>query len=126
MVFYKRIAMMVLYLYYDETLSQDFTIWFRVRRCWVVSLLCLRCYVEDIALTIRIIDSDILLLNFILDRVKQTLKQPYVFDLRNIYKRQEMEAKGFLYFGVGQGRTIGTDIKDVERMVAVTNELDEK
>lgn len=38
-----------------------------------------------------------------LDRVKELLKQPYFFDLRNIYKRDVMEKRGFIYFGVGQG-----------------------
>jgi UDPglucose 6-dehydrogenase len=37
-----------------------------------------------------------------LDRVKRLLKGPCFFDLRNIYPRQEVEAKGLRYFGVGQ------------------------
>lgn len=37
-----------------------------------------------------------------LDRVKSCLRQPYFFDLRNIYKREYMEQNGFIYFGVGQ------------------------
>jgi UDPglucose 6-dehydrogenase len=37
-----------------------------------------------------------------LDRVKDMLKAPNFFDLRNIYKRADVEAKGFRYFGVGQ------------------------
>ena len=32
-----------------------------------------------------------------------SLKQPYFFDLRNIYKREAVEGKGFVYFGTGQG-----------------------
>jgi UDPglucose 6-dehydrogenase len=39
-----------------------------------------------------------------LRRIKKMLKQPYFFDLRNIYKRDMMEKAGFYYFGVGQGR----------------------
>lgn len=39
-----------------------------------------------------------------LARVKKLLKEPYFFDLRNIYKRQQMENAGFFYFGVGQGK----------------------
>jgi UDPglucose 6-dehydrogenase len=40
--------------------------------------------------------------NLDLARVKSHLKSPNFFDLRNIYKRQELEARGFTYFGVGQ------------------------
>ncbi len=38
--------------------------------------------------------------------MKKLLKEPYFFDLRNIYKRSAMEKEGFKYFGVGQGRTV--------------------
>lgn len=41
--------------------------------------------------------------NLDLDRVRSLLKQPYFFDLRNIYKRCMMEKQGFVYVGVGQG-----------------------
>lgn len=41
--------------------------------------------------------------NLDLNRVKSLLKEPYFFDLRNIYKRDFMEAKGFKYTAVGQG-----------------------
>ena len=37
-----------------------------------------------------------------LGRVQQLLKSPYFFDLRNIYPRSVVEARGFTYFGVGQ------------------------
>lgn len=37
-----------------------------------------------------------------LDRVKTLLKAPFFFDLRNVYKREEIEAKGFRYEGVGK------------------------
>jgi len=40
--------------------------------------------------------------NLDLDRVRILLKRPYFFDLRNIYRRQVLEARGFQYFGVGQ------------------------
>jgi UDPglucose 6-dehydrogenase len=40
--------------------------------------------------------------NLDLDRVKQLLKSPNFFDLRNIYKRADLEERGFRYFGVGQ------------------------
>lgn len=41
--------------------------------------------------------------NLDLQKVKTLLKEPYFFDLRNIYKRDFMEEQGFYYFGVGQG-----------------------
>lgn len=41
--------------------------------------------------------------NLDLDKVKFLLKQPLFFDLRNIYKRETLEKKGFVYFGTGQG-----------------------
>jgi UDPglucose 6-dehydrogenase len=37
-----------------------------------------------------------------MERVKRLLKSPNFFDLRNVYKRHEMEAQGFRYFAVGQ------------------------
>jgi UDPglucose 6-dehydrogenase len=37
-----------------------------------------------------------------LDRLKRDLKQPLVVDLRNIYRPEEMAAKGFRYFSVGR------------------------
>lgn len=36
-----------------------------------------------------------------LDRAKELLKQPVIFDLRNIYHRHELENRGYKYFGVG-------------------------
>ena len=39
--------------------------------------------------------------NLDLDRVRALLKSPSFFDLRNIYRRSDIEAKGFRYFGVG-------------------------
>jgi UDPglucose 6-dehydrogenase len=40
--------------------------------------------------------------NLDLVRVKSLLKSPILFDLRNIYRRHEVEERGFRYFGVGQ------------------------
>jgi UDPglucose 6-dehydrogenase len=40
--------------------------------------------------------------NLDLERVKKLLKAPLFFDLRNIYKRQDMEKLGFDYHAVGQ------------------------
>jgi UDPglucose 6-dehydrogenase len=40
--------------------------------------------------------------NFDMERVKGLLKAPILFDLRNIYKRADIEKKGFTYFAVGQ------------------------
>ena len=40
--------------------------------------------------------------NLDMERVKALLTAPIVFDLRNIYKRANMEKKGFRYFAVGQ------------------------
>lgn len=37
-----------------------------------------------------------------LNKVKELLRQPYFFDLRNIYKKKDMESRGFKYFGMGQ------------------------
>jgi UDPglucose 6-dehydrogenase len=38
-----------------------------------------------------------------LARIHQTMAQPVVIDLRNIYRPAEMKASGFRYFGVGRG-----------------------
>lgn len=56
-----------------------------------------------------------------LSRVKKLLKEPYFFDLRNIYKREQMEKAGFHYFGVGQGRKEG-EWTGVQQQVAPTKE----
>jgi UDPglucose 6-dehydrogenase len=39
--------------------------------------------------------------NLDLDRIKKTLLGPWFFDLRDIYKREEVEKAGLSYFGVG-------------------------
>ena len=40
--------------------------------------------------------------NLDLDRVKKLVKSPLFFDLRNVYKREDVEDKGFRYFAVGK------------------------
>lgn len=40
--------------------------------------------------------------NLDLDRVKTLLSSPTFFDLRNVYRREDVEAKGFAYFAVGK------------------------
>jgi len=40
--------------------------------------------------------------NLDFERVKSLLVSPVLFDLRNIYKRADMEKKGFRYYAVGQ------------------------
>ena len=40
-----------------------------------------------------------------LDRLKSVMKQPVLVDLRNIYRRFEVEGKGFTYMDVGRGRS---------------------
>jgi len=40
--------------------------------------------------------------NLDFERVKDLLASPVLFDLRNIYKRTDMERKGFRYYAVGQ------------------------
>lgn len=59
-----------------------------------------------------------------LDRVKKSLKQPYFFDLRNIYRKEYMEKQGFKYFGVGQGIRGKVDYEELIVMdeVAATDE----
>ncbi|KJC49490.1 UDP-glucose 6-dehydrogenase [Bradyrhizobium sp. LTSP885] len=42
-----------------------------------------------------------------LDRLKQTMKQPVVVDLRNIYRPEDMAAAGFVYESVGRGEASG-------------------
>jgi len=40
--------------------------------------------------------------NLNLMRIKSLLKTPVFFDLRNVYKRDDVESKGFHYFAVGK------------------------
>jgi UDPglucose 6-dehydrogenase len=39
-------------------------------------------------------------------KLKATLKEPAIFDGRNIYEPAEVEAAGLAYYGIGRGRTI--------------------
>ena len=39
-----------------------------------------------------------------LPRLKATMKQPVIVDLRNVYRPEEMAAAGFVYEGVGRGK----------------------
>lgn len=39
--------------------------------------------------------------NLNLEKVKKSLKEPFFFDLRNIYNKEELLTLGFKYFGVG-------------------------
>jgi len=65
-------------------------------------------YHEDEYETMRGADAVVLMTewnqyrNLDLDRVKSLLKTPVFFDLRNVYKREDVEAKGFAYFAVGK------------------------
>jgi UDPglucose 6-dehydrogenase len=40
------------------------------------------------------------------DRIKGLLKEPVIFDGRNIYDPRVMKEKGFVYYGIGRGRKI--------------------
>ena len=40
--------------------------------------------------------------NLDLEKARTLMKGTFFFDLRNIYRRHDVEASGFLYFGVGQ------------------------
>jgi UDPglucose 6-dehydrogenase len=42
-----------------------------------------------------------------LDRIRETMNEPLVVDLRNIYRPAEMKASGFRYVGVGRGAGVG-------------------
>jgi UDPglucose 6-dehydrogenase len=37
-----------------------------------------------------------------LSRIKQLLKKPVIFDGRNIYNREELQRRGFTYYGIGR------------------------
>ena len=56
--------------------------------------------------------------NLDLQRVKNLLKQPYFFDFRNLYKIDDMEEKGFMYFGTGQGYRGNYTIKSLDEVAA--------
>ena len=65
-------------------------------------------YVEDEYDTMAGADAVVLMTewnqyrNLDLDRVKALLARPLFFDLRNVYKREDVEAKGFVYHAVGK------------------------
>jgi len=40
--------------------------------------------------------------NLDLDRIKKLLKEPYFFDLRNVYDPERLREKGFKYYCVGR------------------------
>jgi UDPglucose 6-dehydrogenase len=44
--------------------------------------------------------------NLDLRKIAQLLLEPFFFDLRNMYKREEIEAAGLKYFCVGQGHRV--------------------
>lgn len=48
------------------------------------------------------------------DKVKSLLKNPYIFDGRNLLDKKEIEAKGYTYFAVGK-RTNGLDQLDAAK-----------
>jgi UDPglucose 6-dehydrogenase len=37
-----------------------------------------------------------------LDAIKEQMKDNYFFDLRNMFERKAIEAKGFRYYGAGR------------------------
>jgi UDPglucose 6-dehydrogenase len=56
-----------------------------------------------------------------LKKVKSLLKSPLVVDLRNVYKRQDMQRHGFHYVSIGR-----QDVKPGEPWIADLNIDDEK
>ena len=40
------------------------------------------------------------------DYIKSQLKQPLIFDGRNLYDPMIMREKGFIYYGIGRGESI--------------------
>jgi len=49
--------------------------------------------------------------NIDLEKVKSTLKNPVIFDGRNLLDRKKVESSGFTYFAVGK-RTGGVELLD--------------
>jgi len=39
-------------------------------------------------------------------RVRRALREPVVFDGRNIYEPRSVEAAGLAYYGIGRGRSV--------------------
>lgn len=40
------------------------------------------------------------------DAIKAALKQPVIFDGRNLYDPERLQARGFTYYGIGRGASI--------------------
>jgi len=40
------------------------------------------------------------------DQIKQTISEPVIFDGRNLYEPELMKEKGFVYYGIGRGKSI--------------------
>ena len=40
------------------------------------------------------------------DEIKQTLSEPVIFDGRNLFEPDRMEAKGFSYYAIGRGKSV--------------------
>jgi UDPglucose 6-dehydrogenase len=41
-----------------------------------------------------------------LDRIRATLREPVIFDGRNIFEPKAIEAAGIAYYGIGRGRSL--------------------
>ena len=44
------------------------------------------------------------------DQMREKLKQPVIFDGRNLYEPHRMAERGFEYYGIGRGVGVGVDI----------------
>lgn len=40
------------------------------------------------------------------DEIKQALSEPVIFDGRNLFEPDRMEAKGFSYYAIGRGKSV--------------------
>jgi UDPglucose 6-dehydrogenase len=49
------------------------------------------------------------------EAIRSKLKQPVIFDGRNIYDPQMMQRFGFRYFGIGRGETVSAGAQSLER-----------
>jgi UDPglucose 6-dehydrogenase len=43
-----------------------------------------------------------------LERIRTSLKEPVIFDGRNIFEPKAIEAAGIAYYGIGRGRSVVT------------------